>query len=771
MADGSRQIEFNIPRRPLVSALLAGEIIVDLFAGGGGASEALKQALGRDPDIAINHDRLAIGMHAANHPLTRHLREDVWQADPRIETWGRPVGWFHASPDCTHFSQAKGGQPRDRATRSLSWVVLKWAGMLARAGNAPRIISLENVEQILKWGPLVAKRDKATGRVVTLEKIPDPATGKLVHRVAAVGEQVPLRNQFLTPDTRHAGRTWRQFVAALRGLGYTVEWRKLIASDHGAGTSRKRLFLVARRDGVPVMWPAPSHGKAPGLLPLVTAADCIDWSLPCPSIFTRKKPLADNTHRRIARGIKRFVLDAEEPYIVPASALGATNEARHVHRRDLERAKRDPHGRTQPHREVGRERNGASVPQVLDDGRLRGLSDAPVDDACDLCARGDDAPGTGRGPTAASAPGLRGVGALITEHANASRSATWRADEPLRTQCANVKGGHFALIAPTLIQAAHGEGKPGGVQRWGSGCKAADDPLGVVTATASGGHAVAAAHLVKFRGDSSGVAANDPMPTITSGAGAARPAGAAHAMGVAAATLVQTGYGEREGQAPRVPHLDKPVGTLVDGVKHAVVTAFLEQAAGGPNSNTSPPRSARDPVSTITQSGSQQRLVTANMVTMRGDNIGAEANDPVRTMSAGGEHHAVVECTLSPEHEASALRVAAFLVKYYGTALGVDLRDPLDTVTTRDRLALVTVMVRGTPYVIVDIGLRMLRPHELYRAQGFPADYIIDRTADGTPITTTAAVRMVGNSVSPPPLRAIALANTAPQQIEEALAA
>ena len=455
MADGSRQIEFNIPRHLLVSALRTGEIIVDLFAGGGGASEALKQALGRDPDIAINHDRLAIGMHAANHPLTRHLREDVWQADPRVETQGRPVGWFHASPDCTHFSQAKGGQPRDRATRSLSWVVLKWAGMLARAGNAPRIISLENVEQILKWGPLVAKRDEATGRVVTLEKIPDPATGKLVHRVAGVGEQVPLRNQFLTPDTRHAGRTWRQFVAALRGLGYAVEWRKLIASDHGAGTSRKRLFLIARRDGASITWPAPSHGKAPGLLPLVTAADCIDWSLPCPSIFTRKKPLADNTHRRIARGIKRFVLDAADPYIVSCPSQGSANEERDLHRRQSKRPERTAAGSAQRHRETDRGRNHGALSQVLDHRGLPRVPHAPVDRQRDVRRPEHESGGSGGSAANDRATDLRGIGALITEHANASRDTTRRSDEPLRTQCANVKGGHFALIAPTLMPATH----------------------------------------------------------------------------------------------------------------------------------------------------------------------------------------------------------------------------------------------------------------------------------------------------------------------------
>ncbi|QDH70885.1 DNA cytosine methyltransferase [Marilutibacter alkalisoli] len=585
MPDGSRQIEFNLPRTQPVSQLRPGEIIVDLFAGGGGASEALRQALGRDPDIAINHDEWAIGMHAANHPMTRHYQEDIWHADPVAEVAGRPVGWLHASPDCTHFSQAKGGQPRSRSTRSLSWVVVKWAGKLSKDGRAPRVISLENVEQILKWGPLVAKRDKTTGRVLRLDGT-----------VAAPGERVPVDQQYLIPDPRHAGRTWRHFVAALQGLGYTVEWRRLRACDYGAGTSRTRLFLAARRDGEPIRWPEPSHGPD-HTHPYVTAADCIDWSIPCPSIFTRKKPLAEATCRRIAKGIQRFVLDAETPFI------------------------------------------------------------------CNLT------------------------------HGVRLESA----DEPMRT-ITGANRGEKALVMPTLVQTGYGE-------RAGQQPRAMDieAPLGTIV---GGGckHAVAAAHLVKFRGDSHGTPATDPVPTITSGAGAARPAGAAHALGIC--------------------------------------TAFLEQAAGGPNSNPSRNRGADEPVSTISTSGSQQRLVTADLQ------------------------------QLNPEHEAGALRVAAFLMRYHSTGgQWADLDKPLTSVTTRDRLALVTVWLRGTPYVIVDIGLRMLTPPELYRAQGFPADYIIDRTADGRPITKTAQVRMVGNSVSPPPLCAIARANLDPATVPLAVAA
>ena len=663
MADGSRaQREFHFPRRTLASALRPGEVVVDLFAGGGGASEALRQALGRDPDIAINHDEWAIGMHAANHPFTRHMREDIWHADPVREVGAAPVGWLHASPDCTHFSQAKGGQPRSRATRSLSWVVMKWAGTLARAGRAPRIISLENVEQILKWGPLVAKRCKATGRVL-----------KLDGSVAARGERVPLGEQFLVPDPRHAGRTWRQFVSALRGLGYLVEWKKLTASDFGAGTSRTRLFMVARRDGEAIRWPAPTHGKAPGLQPFVTAADCIDWSIPCPSIFERKKPLADATLRRVAKGLKRYVLDAPNPFIIGADSAGdehgdqGANRGRTCARRGSRRGRVDARSEVQP-------ASGQSIPSD-------GLRAAPLHASAGAlslvagrCGQRSE-PGCGNAQDARNA-----VAPLVTEHANSTNARSWSAAEPLRTQCANVKGGHFALAAATLVQTGYGE-------REGQAPRALDlaQPLGTVVG-GGGKHAVAAAHLVKFRGDSDGRPVGEPLPTITSGAGAARPAGAAHAMGV--------------------------------------IAAYLEQANTGMVGHD-----AREPLSTVVGKGCTQRVVGADLV------------------------------QLSPEHEASALRVAAFLVKYYGTAAGVDIAEPLDTVTTRDRLALVTVLVQGVPHVIVDIGLRMLKPHELYRAQGFPADYIIDRTADGRPLSVSRAVRMVGNSVSPPPLLAIARAN------------
>lgn len=639
MADGSGG--FRFPLHDLKSRLRADEITVDLFAGGGGASHAMETALARAVDIAINHNAWAVGLHSANHPFTRHLCQDVWEADPRVECGGRPVGALHASPDCTHFSQAKGGQPRSRATRSLSWVVSRWAGTVR-----PRIITLENVKQILKWGPLIAKRDKATGRVM-----------KLDGTVAAVGERVPLDQQFLIPDKKREGSTWRRFVAVLRALGYQVEWRVLRACDYGAGTTRERLYMIARCDGEAIVWPEPTHG--PGRAqPHVSAASSIDWSIPCPSIFGRKRPLAEATQARIVRGIKRFVLEAAEPFIVHATHGG----------------ERRPHGIGEP------------MPTI----------------------------------TAANRGEMMIVSPTIVQCANASANGVASGGDPLGTITAWPRGGSHAVVAPMLVQAAHGEGKPGGAQRWGAGVRPADEPAGTITASGSGGYALAAASLVKFRGTSDGAHAGHPMPTITSGAGAARPAGAAHAMGVMAAFLEQANGGFYQG-----------AGSAVD-----------------------------EPMPTICANGSHQRLTTAHLVTLRRNLDGQTTTEPLSTICAGATHHGVIECVLSPEQEAGALRVAAFLMRYYGTGgQHGDLGEPLATITTKDRLALVTVRLSGVPYVIVDIGLRMLKPHELFRAQGFPASYIIDRTQDGRQVSNSRAVAMVGNSVSPPPLVAILEAN------------
>lgn len=327
----------------------AAEIIVDSFAGGGGASLGIELALGRSPDIAINHDAEAIALHAANHPGAVHFIEDVWKVDPITATNGRPVGLMWLSPDCKHFSKAKGGKPVSKRVRGLAWVAVRWA-----VAVKPRVIVLENVEEFQTWGPL-------------------GDDGK--------------------PCPRRRGLTFKRFVGRLRNLGYDVQWRELRACDYGAPTIRKRLFLVARCDGQPIVWPKATHGKGHAQ-PWRTAAECIDWTLPVPSIFGRSRPLADNTLRRIAAGLRRYVLDADRPFIVPLRGTSAAHTSTH-----------------------------------------------PIDAPLSTVSAG----GTHHAL----------VTPYLTEHANASTQRNFRADEPLRTQVASVKGGHFALVAPFVAPLTH----------------------------------------------------------------------------------------------------------------------------------------------------------------------------------------------------------------------------------------------------------------------------------------------------------------------------
>lgn len=251
------------------------EIIVDNFAGGGGASTGIELALGRPVDIAINHDENAIAMHKQNHPFTEHFCESVWDVNPEEVCRGRKVALMWLSPDCKHFSKAKGGKPVEKHIRGLAWIALRWA-----ASVKPRVIILENVEEFKTWGRI----DKSTGR----------------------------------PDEKHKGETFRSFVNALKHHGYAVEWKELRACDYGAPTSRKRFVLIARCDGKPIVFPKPTYGVGKGLKPYRTAADIIDWTLPCPSIFERSKPLVEATLRRIARGIDKFVVKNKTPFIIQA---------------------------------------------------------------------------------------------------------------------------------------------------------------------------------------------------------------------------------------------------------------------------------------------------------------------------------------------------------------------------------------------------------------------------------------------------------------------
>lgn len=275
---------------------LLDEIIVDNFAGGGGASTGMELATGRVVDIAINHDPDAILMHRTNHPHTTHYQASVWDVDPMEVCRGRPVGLAWFSPDCKHFSKAKGGKPVDKNIRGLAWIVLRWAGTVR-----PRVIILENVEEFQTWGPV--------------------RKGKPVKKLT--------------------GQTFRKWLDQLRNLGYDVEWRELVAADYGAPTTRKRFFLIARCDGRPIVWPTPTHAPADspevkaGLRkPWRSAAEIIDWSLPTPSIFDTKesirekynlaaqRPLRPNTMARVARGVDKFVIKTASPFLVVVNHSG-----------------------------------------------------------------------------------------------------------------------------------------------------------------------------------------------------------------------------------------------------------------------------------------------------------------------------------------------------------------------------------------------------------------------------------------------------------------
>ena len=287
----------------------ADEMMIDNFAGGGGASTGIELATGRIVDIAVNHNRAAIQMHERNHPYTKHFCEDVWQINPREVTQGRPVAIVWGSPDCTHFSKAKGGTPVEKNIRGLAWVLCKWAGTVR-----PRVIIMENVEEFQTWGPVIPMR--INGRCV--KKVLKRGKLRKPYVTAEKGEELTESEQVFVPDKKRAGQTFNRFVEQLRALGYEVQWKVLRACDYGAPTTRKRFFLIARCDGKPIVFPKPTHGDKKGLKPFRTAAECIDFSDLGKSIFGRKKPLAENTMKRIAKGLDKFVIKSPKPFIMQA---------------------------------------------------------------------------------------------------------------------------------------------------------------------------------------------------------------------------------------------------------------------------------------------------------------------------------------------------------------------------------------------------------------------------------------------------------------------
>lgn len=627
------------------------EIIVDNFAGGGGASTGIEMAIGRSVDIAINHDENAIAMHKTNHPDTLHYCESVFEVDPRAATGGLPVALAWFSPDCRHFSKAKGAKPVEKAIRGLAWVTLRW-GLDVK----PRVMKLENVEEFRTWGPLIETPPK-----------PDLADALMVNFIG------PVYPGFCRPDPARAGETFEAFIGMLttgipanhpalvecceflgipldsedatrlvKGLGYVVEYRELRACDYGAPTIRKRFFMVMRCDGKPIVWPEPTHGdpKSPAvqagkLAPWRTAAECIDWTIPALSIFDRKKPLAVNTLKRIARGIQRFVIDSASPFIVKCN-----------------------HTSTKTHYD---------------------------------CFRGQSLA------------------------------------EPLQT-----------------ITKTHG-------------------------------YAVAVPHLTKFRTGATGQDVTQPVPTITAGA-SRRPGGNGHALGIVEAALTPflAGNGGSEYQAKPRP-LDKPAHTILKqsraclvapviarqfgasighradepsatitaggGGKSQLVSAFLAKHYGG--NYTGPGVGLDEPVHSVT-TVDHHAVVASHLVKLRGTcRDGQPTSEPMPTVTAGGLHVGEVKTTLAVEDydEQRAQQALAFLREYCGEeCTGM-------------------VDIDGITYRIVDIGMRMLQPHELYRAQGFPDWYIIDQDYRGKRYAKDKQVARCGNAVPPPFAEALVRAN------------
>lgn len=663
------------------------EIVIDSFAGGGGTSEGIKAAIGRDPDIAVNHDRFALAMHRMNHPGTRHLVEDVTEIDAIGMCGGNPVGMLWMSPDCKDHSKAKGGKPRDKNIRGLAWSCFGWVNKMPK-WQRPRVVFLENVEEFQDWAPLTAE-----------------------------GKRCPIQK----------GSIFKEFVRAWEALGYVVEWRERRAWWSGAATIRKRLYMVMRCDGEPIAWPERRHGNpndagdaaliaAGQLKPWRTAADIIDFSLPCPSIFDTSaeikvklgiraiRPLAENTMARVAKGTMRYVVNSAKPFVVKVNYTGRA----HARDRDVDL----PLGTV-----TGKRDDALVTPFVTYAQQGGGVRDA-ADPLQTICASPKD-------QNAIVAPVLVGCGG------RAAQTEPRPGDEPILTQTAKAD---LCLVAPYLVP-RYGE-RPGQEPR----TRSVEEPAPVIVPTGNEG-SLAAVHLATMRNAQKPFsAADEPTHTMT--------AGGANAAVVSA--FISRQFGNSVGADAA-----EPVGTVTAGGagKAAVVAAFLAQHNGGPRPGA-PAHSAEEPLSTIATAGAQQQIVAAHMLNMRGsDRRDASIEEPSRTSSAGGNH---------------AATVYAFLAKYFGTGLpSQSVDEPLHTVSTKPRHGLVTVTVAGVLYAIVDIGMRMLTPRERFNAQGFRPDYVIDRgiLEDGTIISFTLEQQgyMCGNSVCPSEARDIVAANYRPR--------
>ena len=632
---------------------LLDEIIVDNFAGGGGASTGIELATGRVVDIAINHDPDAILMHRTNHPHTMHYQASVWDVDPVEVCRGRPVGLAWFSPDCKHFSKAKGGKPVDKNIRGLAWIVLRWAGTVR-----PRVIILENVEEFQTWGP--------------------------------VRRGHPVKSK--------TGQTFRQWLGQLEALGYTVEWRELVAADYGAPTTRKRFFLIARSDERPIVWPEPTHApadsqevKAGTKKPWRSAAEIIDWNLPTPSIFATKeevrerygvaavRPLARNTMRRVARGVDKFVIRSASPFLVIVNHAG--------------------------------------------EFRGQGLAE-PLQTITAKHGYGVASP----------------VMAPLTMHNNQNAVGTSITD-PVNTITGTGAGGHQMLITPTLAAI----GQTGGGDR----CRSMEEPTHTQVSKAE--ECVVCPAMIQYHTEQTervrGQGVTDPIMTID----------ASNRYGLAAATLTKYYNGDHNQDAAA------PLHTITTRDREGVTVANLSKFYGGVVG-----AAASDPLPTVT-AVDHNALQTAHMVKMKGTNLGGQAQDPLQTITAGGGHHGVVATRIVKAEPGADLqnwpKIRAALNEFCDYHL--------------EDTEVILFSIGGAWYFMADIGLRMLTPRELYRANGFPDDYKIDRDYTGREYGKTKQVARCGNAVPPPFAMALVRANlpewcgeeiTTMEQLEKAVA-
>lgn len=645
------------------------EIIVDNFAGGGGASTGIELATGRSVDIAINHDVNAVAMHTTNHPETLHYCESVFDVDPLSATAGRPVGLAWFSPDCRHFSKAKGSKPVEKEIRGLAWIVIRWA-----LAVRPRVMMLENVEEFKTWGPLLAGE---------MRPDPDRAGETFKEFIGMLSTGVPADHPALQEccEFLHLAPGSDQVQRLVAGLGYEVDYRELRACDFGAPTIRKRFFMVMRRDGKPITWPEATHAdpKSPAvqagkLEPWRTAAECIDWSIGAPSIFGRKKPLAENTLKRIARGIQRFVLDNPTPFIVKCNHTTTKAKYDCFRGQSLQEplqtiTKTHGYAVAVPH--LTKFRTGATGQELTD----------PV-------------------PTVTAGTSKRPGG----------------------------NGHALGLVEAALAPFMAGNG--------GSAYQAKPRPLEkpAHTILRESRACVVAPVIARQFGNSIGHPVDEPSATVTAGGGGKSQ--------LVVPTLIQMGYGERPGQAPRVLSLDNPVGTVTaGGIKFATVSAFLAKHYGGNYQGAGV--AMGEPMHSVT-TVDHHAAVTSHLVKLRGTcRDGQRTDDPMPTITAGGTHVGEVKTLLAVEavDEKRAQLALDFLREYCGPA------------TTG------LVSIEGVVYRIVDIGMRMLQPHELYLAQGFPESYIIDRDYTGQRYAKDKQVARCGNAVPPPFAEALVRAN------------